>query len=255
MRPTAKQSAAAADCIGPQNIIPPYPADPLACRSSFFSPFPFFPTRRRRSSPAVAAPHPRALGYPAPLASFKPSSVSIASPLMATAPFAALRKPHDLAATLSPAGAAGNDRLSASLRSFPLFSIPSRTVLYLLPFRILLLLLLREPGHSSANLFRVCVLLISVAARYTGYVAFVVVLAAGHFIVVALGATQLRPDAVSLARYSPSLPTASLASRLCAIPLFSSAVSTRWYRRVVISSSAGHRCTTRMCARARKIDT
>lgn len=131
---------------------------------------------------------------------------------MATAPFAALRKPHDLAATLSPAGAAGNDRLSASLRSFPLFSIPSRTVLYLLPFRILLLLvlLLREPGHSSANLFRVCVLLISVAARYTGYVAFVVVLAAGHFIVVALGATQLRPDAVSLARYSPSLPTASL---------------------------------------------
>lgn len=128
---------------------------------------------------------------------------------MATAPFAALRKPHDLAATLSPAGAAGNDRLSASLRSFPLFSIPSRMVLYLLPFRILLLLLLREPGHSSANLFRVCVLLISVAARYTGYVAFVVVLAAGHFIVVALGATQLRPDAVSLARYSPSLPTAS----------------------------------------------
>lgn len=126
---------------------------------------------------------------------------------MATAPFAALRKPHDLAATLSSAGAAGNDRLSASLRSFPLFSIPSRTVLYLLPFRILLLLL-REPGHSSANLFRVCVLLISVAARYTGYVAFVV-LAAGHFIVVALGATQLRPDAVSLARYSPSLPTAS----------------------------------------------
>lgn len=180
LRPGAEQSAAAADCIGPLG------ASSLRRRRTLFLLL-FLPPRRRRSSLAVVS-HPH---QSRPVRSFVPlesPSASIAYPLATPLhPPLSLRVHQEtprsrsrgvFSSRLLAARAAGNKRLS-SPRALPL-----SVHLSVLPRDLAILL-----QTCFASVF---FLLLPVRAQYarSAFSFVVVLLAAGHFIVVTLAAQR-----------------------------------------------------------------